>query len=98
MDANASVGSSWSAGNNADTRCPRELSVCLRHVGGGAFVPANDKSDVVSYVVKRVKHRKVALARNAEDGIHTLNAQSIYEQLGACSYWIIVRPHFHIIL
>jgi len=93
MDADACVRSSRSAADDADTGRPRQLPVSLRHIRRGALVPANDQSDVVLRVAKRVEHRKEALARNAEDRVHTLNAQSIDEQLGAGLCWIIVRSH-----
>src|SRR5271166_11494 len=97
MDPDACVGSSRPAGDKTDTGCTRELSVSLRHICRGAFVPANDQSDVLPRVAKRVERRQVALARNTEDGVHTMYAQSIYEHLGACSHWIIVRWHFSFI-
>src|SRR5215472_7937168 len=93
MHADACMRSSWSTADHADTRCPRQLSMCLRHVCRGALVPANNESDLILCVAERVKHRKKALARNAEDRVHTLNAQSIYEQLGACSCSRILRSH-----
>src|SRR5262249_8171676 len=93
MDADACMRSSRSAADYADTGCPRQLSICLRHICSGALVPANDQSDVVLRVPKNGKHRKEALARNAEDGIHALNTQGIYEQLSARSCWKIVRSH-----
>src|SRR6516225_6922534 len=93
MHADACMRSSRSTADHADTRCPRQLSMCLRHVCRGALVPANDESDLILRVAERVKHRKKALARNAEDRVQSLNAQSIYEQFGACSRWIIARSH-----
>jgi len=93
MDAYACVRSSRPAADYADTGYPRELSVRLRHVCCGTFVPANDQSDVVLRVTKSIEHRKEALAGNAEDGVYTLNAQSVHQQLRACSCWILVRTH-----
>src|SRR6516164_9341035 len=93
MDAYACIRSSRPTADNTDTGCPRELSVRFRHVCRGTFVPANDQSDVLLRVTKSIEHRKETLAGNAEDRGHTLNTQSVHQQLRACSCWILVRTH-----
>lgn len=75
------VGGAWAPGREADSGAPGELSVGLRHVGGAAFVAADDHVD--RGVVQSVERGEVALAGHAVDGIDAVCGQLVDEDLAA---------------
>ena len=67
---------------------PRQLPVCVGHVGGADLVTAGDEPD--RGVVERVEHGEVALTGNAVRHVDAVNDELVDEKLAA-------RPHRRLI-
>ncbi len=66
VDADRGVRRAGSARDEGDAGAACQLAVRFGHVGGPAFLPADDEPQLVADVVERVQHGQVALARDAE--------------------------------
>ena len=83
VHADRGVARPRSPGYQADARLAGELAVSLRHVGGAVLVAAGDEADGVAGVMEGVEHRQVALAGDAEGGVHAVQAQGIDDVFAA---------------
>ena len=77
------VGRAGTARDEADARAAGQLAVGLRHVGGAAFLAADDEPHGLARVVQRVEHGEIALARHAESEIDAVDLERVDEQLAA---------------
>ena len=82
VDADRGVGRAGAAGDKADAGAAGQLAVGLGHVGGAAFLPADDQLDL-GRVVQGIERRQVAFARDAEGGVDAVDLQLVDEDLAA---------------
>ncbi|MNQ95219.1 hypothetical protein D3C85_1107680 [compost metagenome] len=83
MHTHRGVGGARPAGHEADAGLAGQLAVGLGHVGGAAFLPADDEVDDFAGVVQGVEHGQVAFTGNAEGALDTVDAQGIDQDLAA---------------
>jgi hypothetical protein len=83
MHADGAVGGAGTARHEEHARLAGELAVRLGHVGGAAFLAADDEGELVAQVVQAVEHRQVALAGHAERHLHALGGERVGEDLAA---------------
>ena len=86
MDARTRVRGAGPARDHANSRLPGELAVSLGHHRGAAFLAAGDERHSLAQVIERVDHRKVALARNAENEPDTVQGELICENSASGSF------------
>ena len=86
VDADRGVRRAGSTGDEGDAGATGQLAVRFGHVGGPAFLPADDEPQRVADVVERVQHGQVALARDAERERGALRDQVGNEDLTAGSF------------
>ncbi len=79
VHADRGVGRAGAARDEADAGAAGQLAVGLRHVGGAAFLAADDELDFLARVVQRVEHREIALAGHAERDVHAMDLERIDE-------------------
>ena len=60
---------------------PDDLRLGLRHVGGAAFLAADDEADRVVRVVERVEHGKKALPGNTKSDVRSVDLERVHQQL-----------------
>ncbi len=84
MNADGSIGCAWTAGDHQHRGFAAELCVSVGHESCTAFLPANDKTDVL-VPVQAVKHRQIAFARNAENRVNALDSEGVGDQMTAQS-------------
>ncbi|MND46572.1 hypothetical protein D3C80_374480 [compost metagenome] len=77
------VGGARPAGHEADAGLAGQLAVGLGHVGGAAFLPADDQVDGFAGVVQGIEDGEVAFTGNAEGALDTVDAQGIDQDLAA---------------
>ena len=83
VHADRAVGRAGAARDEQHAGLAGELAVGLRHVGGAAFLAADDELQLVAHVVQAVEHRQVALAGHAERHLHALRHQRVGEDPAA---------------
>jgi hypothetical protein len=83
MDAEAGVGRTWPARDEADAGPAGQLAVRVRHVGRPALLAAHDKADVVARVVQRVEGGEIAFAGDAKNRVGAVDAQLVDQDLAA---------------
>ncbi len=85
MDADAGMRGAGPARDKADAGAAGQLAVGLGHIGGRAFVLADDQVDR-GLIVQRVQHVEKALARHAEHALGAVDAQRV-DQDAAAAAW-----------
>ena len=85
MHSHRGIGGARAAGHEADARPAGQLAVGLRHIGGAALLAADDVADRVALGVQRVECGEVTLAGDAEDGVDTIDAQLVDQDLRAAA-------------
>lgn len=73
MDAHEGVGRAGTAGHHGDARLARSLAVCLRHVGGTAFLAGDDGLN--GAVVEPIEDGQETFARNEECAAHAVGGE-----------------------
>jgi hypothetical protein len=85
MQSDAGVGGARTARDESDAGLAGQLAVGLGHVGGAAFLAADDVADRVALGIERVQRSQVAFARHAEDGVGAMDAELIDQDLRAAA-------------
>ncbi len=83
VDADRGVGGTRAARHEADAGPARHLAVGLRHVGGAAFLPADDEPDLVAGVVQGIERGQIAFPGHAESGIDAVDLERVDQDLTA---------------
>ena len=73
VDAHEGVGRAGAAGHHGDARLARSLAVCLRHVGGAAFLAGNDGFN--GAVIKPIEDGQEAFTGNEECAAHAVGGE-----------------------
>ena len=97
MQADAGVGGTRPAGDEGDAGLAGQLAVGLRHVGGAAFLTADDVSDRVALRIERIEGSEIAFARHAEDRVGAVDAQLIDQDLRPASTRMCRRHRFPLV-
>ena len=77
------LGGAGTTGHKSDARFAGHLAPGVGHVGDATFLPTDDQIDLVLHVVERIERGQIALSRHAEDGVDTVEAQAVHEDLSA---------------
>ena len=77
MDADCRVGSTRPARDEADTGAACELAIGVGHVGGAAFLAADDEFEFIFNVVHRIQHGEIRFTGHAEGGVRAVRDQCI---------------------
>ena len=86
MDARARIGGARPARDHANAGLASELAIGLGHHRGPALLAAGDERHTLAQVIERVDHRKVALARNAENKPGAVQGELIGENSASGSF------------
>ena len=79
--ADGRIGRARTTRHQANTGFAGEFGVRLGHEGRTTFLPANDKSKIVSVAIKTVKHAEIAFTGHAKSGVYTVGNQCISNQM-----------------
>ena len=83
VHADRAVGGARPARNEQHPGLTRELGPGLGHVGGAAFLAADDEIQPALQVVQAIEHRQEALAGHPEGGAHAMPGKRIGEDAAA---------------
>ena len=86
MNARTRIRGAGSSRDHANSRLPGELAIGLGHHSGAALLAAGDERHSLAHVIERVDHRKIALARNAENEPGTVQRELIGENSASGSF------------
>ena len=78
MHAGGGICGARPSGNKTDAWPAGQFAGSLRHYGGSPFLAADHQFNLIPCIVKRVEHRKIALARDAEGSLDTLSLEALY--------------------
>ena len=86
MDARTRIRGAGAARDHANSGLPGELAIGLGHHRGAALLAAGDERHSLAQIIECVDHRKVALARNAENEPDTVQGELIGENSSSGSF------------
>ena len=83
MNADGRIGRARAAGHERESRAAGKFAEGIRHVGGAAFLPADDELKALAHVDHGIENGEVALAGDAERKLRTLREQAGDEDFSA---------------
>ncbi|MNL15555.1 hypothetical protein D3C87_1365460 [compost metagenome] len=86
VHADAGVGGAGAARDKADAGLAGQLAIGLGHIGGAAFLAADDRLDRIGVLVERVDAGQIAFAGNHEYAARAMDAQLLHQDLAAVAF------------